>query len=100
MGPESWVVVGRRGPIGTRRLRIEVPAAPAAVALRHLATHVEDLAVPGELQEDSANSKVIEPLNSSLFGGSHEAIINTGSEGKRLDERVDTRDVDQNVRRV
>jgi hypothetical protein len=57
MGPESWVVVRRRGPIGTRRPRIEVPAAPEAVALRHLATHIDDLAVPGELQEDSANSK-------------------------------------------
>src|SRR5687767_6927120 len=55
MGPESWVVVRRRRPIGTRRPRIEVPAAPEAVALRHLATHVDDLAIPGKLQEDSAN---------------------------------------------
>ena len=69
MGPESWVVVRRRGPIGTRRPRIEVPAAPEAVALRHLATRVDDLAVPGELQEDSANSKGLKLLNSCLSGG-------------------------------
>jgi hypothetical protein len=70
MGPESWVVVRRRGQIGTRRPRIEVPAAPEAVALRHLATHVDDLAVPGELQEDSANSEGLKLLNSCLSGGS------------------------------
>lgn len=68
IGPQSWVVVRRRGPIGARRPRIEVPAAPEAVALRHLATHVDDLAVPGELQEDSANSKGLKLLNSCLSG--------------------------------
>ena len=70
MGLEYWVVVRRRGPIGKRRARIEVAAAPEAVALRHLAAHVDDLAVPSELQEDSANSKGLKLLNSCLFEGS------------------------------
>jgi hypothetical protein len=35
-----------------------------------------------------------------LLGSGHKASINTGSEGKQLDERVDTRDVDQDVRRI
>src|SRR3954469_14950104 len=60
---EPWVVVGRRRPIGTSRFRIEVPTTPEAVALGHLAAHVDDLAVLGELQEDSANSAVLELLN-------------------------------------
>jgi hypothetical protein len=33
----------------------------------HLATHVDDLAIPGELPEDSANSQGLEPLNWSLL---------------------------------
>ena len=55
--PESRIVVGRRRPIGTRRSRLEVPTTPEAVALGHLATHVDDLAIPGKLPEDSANSQ-------------------------------------------
>ena len=54
---ESRIVVGRRLPIGTRRSRLEVPTTPEAVALGHLATHVDDLAIPGKLPEDSANSQ-------------------------------------------
>jgi hypothetical protein len=60
---ESRVVVGRRLPIGTRRPRLEVPTTPEAVALGHLATHVDDLAIPGKLPEDSANSQGLELLN-------------------------------------
>ena len=63
MRPEHWVVVGRRRPIGTRRSRIEVPTTPEAVALGHLAAHLDDLAVLGELPEDSANSEVLKLLN-------------------------------------
>src|SRR4051794_39674314 len=64
---QSRVVVGRRLPIGTRRSRLEVPTTPEAVALGHLATHVDDLAVPGKLPEDSANSKVLELLSWRFF---------------------------------
>jgi hypothetical protein len=54
---ESRIVVGRRLPIRTQRSRLEVATTPEAVALGHLATHVDDLAIPGELPEDSANSQ-------------------------------------------
>jgi hypothetical protein len=47
----------------TRRSRLEVPTTPEAVALGHLATHVDDLAIPGKLPEDSANSQGLELLN-------------------------------------
>jgi hypothetical protein len=60
---EPWVVVGRRRPIGMRRFRIEVAATPEAVALGHLAAHVDDLAVLGKLEEDSVNSQGLELLN-------------------------------------
>jgi hypothetical protein len=60
---EPGVVVGRRRPIGTRRLRIEVPASVKAVALGHLAAHVDDLAVPGKLPQDSVNSERLELLD-------------------------------------
>jgi hypothetical protein len=64
---ESRIVVGRRHPIGTRRYRLEVPTTPKAVARGHLATHVDDLAIPGDLPEDSANSQGLEPLNWSFL---------------------------------
>jgi hypothetical protein len=60
---EPRIVVGRRHPIGTRRYRLEVPTTPEAVALGHLATHVDDLAIPGKLPEDSANSEGLKLLN-------------------------------------
>ena len=60
---ESRIVVGRRHPIGTRRYRLEVPTTPEAVALGHLAAHVEDLAVLGKLPEDPANSEGRKLLN-------------------------------------
>ncbi len=60
---ESRIVVGRRHPIGTRRYRLEVPTTPEAVALGHLAAHVEDLAVLGKLPEDPANSEGLKLLN-------------------------------------
>jgi hypothetical protein len=63
---ESRIVVARRLPIGTRRSRLEVPTTPEAVALGHLATHVDDLAIPGKLPEDSANSQGLELLNRSF----------------------------------
>ena len=63
---ESRIVAGRRLPIGTRRSRFEVPTTPEAVALRHLATHVDDLAIPGKLPEYSADSQALEPLNWSF----------------------------------
>jgi hypothetical protein len=63
---ESRIVVGRRRPMGTRRTRLEVPTTPEAVALGHLATHVDDLAIPGKLPEDSANSQGLELLNWSF----------------------------------
>src|SRR3954470_17795699 len=66
---ESRVVVGRRLPIGTRRSRLEVPTTPEAVALGHLATHVDNLAIPGKLPKDSANSQVLELLNWGLSSG-------------------------------
>ena len=59
---EPWVVVGRRSPIGTFRFVIEVTPTPGAVALGHLAAHVDDLAVLGKLPEDSANSEVLKLL--------------------------------------
>ena len=57
------IMVGRRHPIGTRRYRVEVATTPGAVALGHLAAHVEDLAVPGKLPEDPANSEGLKLLN-------------------------------------
>ena len=63
MRPEPWVVVGRRRPIGTRRSRIEVPTTPEAVALGHLAAHVDDLAVMSKLPEDSPYYERLKPLN-------------------------------------
>jgi hypothetical protein len=64
---ESRIVVGSRLPIGPRRSRLEVATTPKAVALGHLAAHVDDLAIPGELPEDSANSQALEPLNWSFL---------------------------------
>src|SRR5207249_2247851 len=61
------IVVGRRRPIGKRRSRFEVATTLEAVALGHLATHVDDLAIPGKLPEDSANSQGLEHLNWSFF---------------------------------
>src|SRR5215218_10770321 len=52
--------------MGTRRTRLEVPTTAEAVALGHLATHVDDLAIPGKLPEDSANSQGLELLNWSF----------------------------------
>src|SRR5213076_2492698 len=40
---------------------------PEAVALGHLATHVDELAIAGKLPEDSANSQAFELLNWSFF---------------------------------
>ena len=56
------VMVGRRRPAERRRPRIEVPTTPEAVALGHLAAHVDDLAVLGKLPEDAANSERLELL--------------------------------------
>ena len=42
---------------------MEVPTTPVAVALGHLAAHVDDLAVPGKLPEDPANSEGRKLLN-------------------------------------
>jgi hypothetical protein len=63
---ESRIVVGRRRPMETRRTRLEVPTTAEAVALGHLATHVDDLAIPGKLREDSANSQSLELCNWSF----------------------------------
>src|SRR5205823_9341901 len=38
---EPRIVIGRRHPIGTRRYRLEVATTPEAVALGHLAAHVD-----------------------------------------------------------
>ncbi len=65
---ESRIVVSRELPIGPRRPRLEMPATPEAVALGHLATHLDDLAIPGKLPEDSANSQGLELLNWSFSG--------------------------------
>ena len=64
---ESRIVVGRRLPIRMRPFRLEVPPTPEAVALGHFAAHVDDLAIPGKLPEDSPNSKGLEPLTWSLL---------------------------------
>src|SRR5215218_7277807 len=64
---EPRIVVGCRRPIGKRRSRLEVATTPEAVALGHLATQVDDLAIPGELPEDSANSQGLELLHWSLL---------------------------------
>jgi hypothetical protein len=54
---ELRIVVGRRPPVGmTHRSWLEVATTPKAVALGHLATHVDELAVPGKLPEDAASS--------------------------------------------
>jgi hypothetical protein len=66
---ESRMVVGRQHPIGTWRSRLEVPTTPKAVALGHLATHGADLAIPGELPEDSANSQA-SSLATGVFSAS------------------------------
>ena len=59
---ESRIVVSRQLPIGMSRSRVEVPTTLKAVALGHLATHVDDLAIPGKLPEDSANAQGLELL--------------------------------------
>jgi hypothetical protein len=59
---ESRIVVGRRLLIGTRRSRLEVATVPEGVALRHLATHVDELAIPGQLPQDSTNSQGLKLL--------------------------------------
>jgi hypothetical protein len=60
---ESRIVVGRGPPLGiTHRSRLEVPTTPEAVALGHLATHVDELAIARKLPEDSTNSKGLELL--------------------------------------
>jgi hypothetical protein len=98
---QSRIVVGCRLPIGIGRNRIKVLSSPVAVALRHLATDIDQLLVPGELHQDPADSEFLKPLDSRLFGpGSHKASINIDSEDKRLAERVNKRDVDQDVRQL
>jgi hypothetical protein len=60
---EHRIVVGCRHPIGTRRYRVEVATTPGAVALGHLAAHLEDLAVLGKPPEDPpANSEGLKLL--------------------------------------
>jgi hypothetical protein len=51
---EFRIVVSRWHPLGTRRSRLEVPRTPRAVALGHLATHVDELAIPCSSPEDVA----------------------------------------------
>src|SRR5262249_51581139 len=77
---EPRVVVGRRRPGGTRRLRLEVPPTAEAVALGHLTTHVDELAVPGKLPEDSANSQRLELLHRSL--AVHSVSLGRGPVGR------------------
>ena len=61
---ESRIVVGCRLPIGwPGRLGIEVLPTPRAVALGHLAAHLDELAVLGKLPEDSADSEALKLLN-------------------------------------
>ncbi len=67
--PEPRIVVGRRRPVGARRDRLEVPSTPEAVALGHLAAHVDQLAVSGKLPEDSAHSQRLELLDRRCLGG-------------------------------
>jgi hypothetical protein len=64
---EPRIVVGRRLPIGIRPSRLEVPTAPDAVALGHLAAHLDDLPIPGKLPEDSADPPGRELLNRRFF---------------------------------
>ena len=64
---EPRIVVGRRLPIRMRSSRLEAPTAPEAVALGHLATHVDDLPIPGKLPEDSADPQAREFLNRRFF---------------------------------
>ena len=59
---ELWVVVGCRRPLGTLRYRIEVAPPPDAVALGHLAAHIDELAALGKLPEDPANSEALKLL--------------------------------------
>jgi hypothetical protein len=59
---ESRIVVGRRLPIRIRPSRIEVLTTPEGVALGHLAANVDELAIPGKLPEDSANSEGLKLL--------------------------------------
>ena len=51
---EFRIVVSGWHPLGTRRSRLEVPGTPGAVALGHLATHVDELAIPCSSPEDVA----------------------------------------------
>ncbi|HMS72634.1 MAG TPA: hypothetical protein PKB03_06325 [Baekduia sp.] len=64
---ESRVVVGGRLPIGPPgppgRSRIEVSSTAGAVALGHLAAHVDDLAVLGKLPKDPVDAKALKRLN-------------------------------------
>src|SRR6188508_1728306 len=62
------IVVGRRRPSGKRRSRLEVLTTLEAVALGHLALHVDDLAVLRKLSEDSANSEGVKLLKDGCSG--------------------------------
>jgi hypothetical protein len=60
--------MGRRR--GRGQPRVEVPTTPVAVALGHLAAHVDDLAVLGKLPEDATtNSVLFKLLDDCCSGG-------------------------------
>jgi hypothetical protein len=73
---ESRIVIGRRHPIGTRRPGVEMAAPPGAVALRHLATHVDELAIPGKSPQDVArpNPQILELLESVVHARAHRTL--------------------------
>jgi hypothetical protein len=52
--------------MGTRQTLLEVSTTPEAVALGHLATHLNELAASGELPQDSSSSEPLERLKWSF----------------------------------
>jgi hypothetical protein len=51
-----------------------------AVALGHLAAHVDDLAVPGKLKEDSADAERLERLEGGQNPRRPVGLMRTGTE--------------------
>ena len=60
---ESRVVIRGGRPLGASSDPIKPPTTPRAVALGHLAAHVDDLSVTNNLPEDSANAERVEFLD-------------------------------------
>jgi hypothetical protein len=86
---EPRIVVGGRLPIGIRASMLEVRTAPEAVALGHLAPHVDDLPIPGQSKENSANHPQGRELLDRRFFGLRRHAQSVASAGKAVTRNLD-----------